>query len=141
MATRKRNIGKVAKAIPQELTTAAVTYYTKNKEMNAAKGISEKARKTLYGGMKKEGIKSFDFETNIDGKPVMLEVGIASGSREVVDAEKLFQLFEKGRITRTQLVGVLSATKADVEKLGKDIFAQVAITTNTAENAQVKPKA
>lgn len=142
MATRPtRKLKTAPKAIPTELTAAATKFYTHNNAANAASNAATKARKELYGGMKKEGIKSFDFETNIDGEKIMLAVEVSAGSREGADATALYALFKKGRITEDQFLSVISASKGAVEaKLGKDIFAQVAVATATAENANVKPK-
>lgn len=129
-----------AKTVPVELTALAVEHYVQNKLANAASNKSSKARATLYGGMKTEGFSAFDVTTNIDGKPVILHAEIGAGSQEKVDMEKFFALYKKGRIKESEFVAAISATKAAVESLGKDIFAQVAMSVNTAENVTVKPK-
>lgn len=144
MATTTRPTRKLktaAKAVPEAITAAATKYFVKNKEANAASGAATKARKELYGGMKKEGLKSFEFETSIDGEKTILTATVESGSREGADARQLYGLFKSGRITEEQFLSVISSSKTAVEdKLGKDIFAQVATVNSTAENANVKPK-
>lgn len=143
MATTRptRKLKTAAKAVPEALTAAATKYFVKNKEANAAKNAADKSRKELYGGMKKEGLKSFDFETSIDGEKVILTASVSAGSQEGADATRLYNLFKSGRITEEQFLSVISSTKTAVEgKLGKDIFAQVATVKATAENANVKPK-
>lgn len=139
----KRQIGSTAKKeISADLKQAAVTFFVKNKESNAAKGAADKARKELYGGMKKEGLKSFDFETNIDGSKVILDVSVSSGSQETADVEALYGLLKSKQITEAQFLSVIKAGKGDVEaKLGKDIFARCCKHVSTAENAHVKAKA
>lgn len=128
------------KAVPTELTALAVEHYVENKKANAASGKSNKARAALYGGMKNEGFAAFDVTTNIDGKPVILHAEIGAGSQEKVDSEKLFALYKSGRIKEADFIATISATKAAVESLGKDIFAQCAMSVTLAENVTVKPK-
>jgi hypothetical protein len=140
--TRKptRKIASAKKTVSAELTSLAVEFHVQNTKSNEASRKATSARKTLYGGMKTAGLASFDVETNIDGKPVVLHAEIGSQSRESVDAAKLFALFEKGRIKREDFLAVISASKTAVEStLGKDIMAQVAIATQTEENVSVKP--
>lgn len=140
---RKRAVttreGKIE--IPNELSRLAVTYYTENKAMNAAKNKSEKARKELYGGMKERGIKSFDLTTNIDGSPIILDVEIGDGRATTeVSVEKLFELQAKGRISKENLIAMLSATVGKVEEIGgKDILAQVSSSKPGTENVKVAP--
>lgn len=130
--------------VPTHLTQLAVTFYTKNAEMNAAKKVAEKARKELYGGMKEVGLLKFDLETNIDGKPFILDAEVGTGNdRTVIDVEKLFKRYEDGKLSRENLISMLSATKKAVEEGnggGKELLAQVSHTESGTENVSVKPR-
>lgn len=124
-----------------EMQKLAVEFFVANNRKNEEARVAEKNRKQLYGKMKEAKLNSFDIDTNIDGKPITLSVEIGSGTQEKMDTLKLYDLFKKGRITEEQFLSVISASKTAVEgKIGKDIAAQIAISTNTTENVSVSPR-
>lgn len=142
LATNKSpKTNKSAKnTIPAELHDEAVEYFVENSLANEHSRKADKARKSLYGGMSKIGLKEFHTIANIDGVAVNLHAEIKSGVREAADPVALYDLVKKGRITEEEFLSVISATKTAVEaKLGKSIFAQVAVAVPTTENVSVKP--
>lgn len=123
--------------VPTELSTLAVEYYTNNKLANACKGKAEKAREKLYGGMKDAGIATFDLQTNVDGKPLLLEASVAPGAeKREVDIAKLRKL-----VSEEDFAAIVSATVGKVEEIaGKDVLARCTTTVAGKENVTVKPK-
>lgn len=142
-ATRKRKPRAIAEEkttkatkISQTMQTNAVTFYSRNKEVNAAKVQADKARKELYSEMKESGIDTFDLKTNIEGEEIIITASIGSRSTTAIDVAALRRI-----VTEEQFEKIVSASKSKVEAVaGKDVAVRCSIAGSTSENVSVKPK-
>lgn len=127
---------EVAPEAPLELRRLAADHYRSNEQANAAALAAKKARTELYAGMKKLGLKDFNFTTTIDGKKLNLTSMIAAGrSTTVIDVVKLSKLVDE-----ETFIKIVSASVTNVTTFaGTEIVAQCGQTVVGAENVSVKP--
>lgn len=123
--------------VTPEMTKLAAEYYRENKKMNTAKSASEKARKLLYTQMKEAGLKSFDFDTNLDGTDLILSALISARAGSVIDVDYLY----KNLPIDDFLKAVGASKKAVVDVAGTDMATRASRATEGTPNVGVKPKA
>ncbi len=118
----------------QKLDKLAILHFRENREMNAHKRTSDKARKELLGGMKDAGVAAFSVTYEEDGRPVALDAEILTPQRQTVDVSKLRTL-----CTEAQFLAIVSASaEAVTEVLGTSLLAQVLVSKAGTENVTVK---
>ena len=139
-ATRKRKpralaVGKTNEVTPS-MNENAATYYRENKAMNAAKSNGEKARKALYAEMASAGLKTFDLNTNIEGKDIILTAEVGSRPTTSIDVAALRRI-----VTEEQFDKIVSASQGKVVTVaGRDVAVRCSIAGTSTENVSVKPK-
>lgn len=123
-----------------EIKEIAKEYYTAKVAKNAASRVEMKARKDLYTAMKKVGIRVLPFIAMVGGKRVNLEAKVSAPKRVTVDVDELNKLVEKGVITRSAFLQMISATQKSVRDIeGEAILRQVARDSDGTENVSVDP--
>jgi hypothetical protein len=123
-------------SVSLELKKLAAEHFRQNNIANAAKNAADKARTALYGGMKNDGVSSFDFDTTIDGKKVSLTSAIAPGrNTTVIDVVKLRKQGDEETFLKTVTATVGKVT----EFYGSQVVAQCGTVVAGAENVSVKP--
>lgn len=143
MATARKRTRKTraiateqANAKEDSMRQLAAEFFRENKAMNAAKSKAEKARKALYKMMKDNNLKTLSFDTSIDGKTVSLDATISTPSGTAMDVAKLYKT-----LPFDEFISIVTASAKSVgDKAGKEIVAQVSVSTTGTENVSVKPK-
>lgn len=133
---RKLDIDPIKVSPRDALNHLAIEYYTNNREMNARKGKADKARKSLYSGMKELNLQSFStsFQEPDAARPVTLDVTIETPTGQAVDVRKLRSL-----VTEDQFYAIISASAAAVtEAVGTSILNQVLVPSVGTENVKVR---
>ena len=112
-ATRSRSaVVEVENTDPQaDLKALAVSVYTANTAMNAAKAKHDSARKALYAAMIQRSLKQVQATADVDGKSVALEATIESKKQQGVDVDKLAK-----EVSLDTLLKIVSASGASVKE-------------------------
>jgi len=133
--TRSVEVTETAGAVPVEIRNLAKEVFVQNNAANEAKGLHDKARKSLLGKMKDTAIKAFTFQfTGKDGKRLSVDVKIATPEVNYIDVETLRKL-----VTPEQFIKIVTASKAAVEaEVGSVIATQASRTKAGTENVSVK---
>ncbi len=138
-ATRSKRALTTKKAeLSATLQAKAIEFFTQNKAMNAAKKIAEDARKSLYVGMKADGIKQATFPctlTGKDGKAIetTLECVVAAPTGQVVDIVTLQKL-----VPMDTFLKIVSASQEAVkEHTSASVLAQCLVPAVGTENVKV----
>src|SRR6476620_11368908 len=80
------------RTIKPEYVSAAQTVFTEHLKMNAAKKVHDGLRKTLLGWLETDKLTGFRTEgTDLEGKPVTIDVNVATPSKDIISVRKLLE--------------------------------------------------